>query len=229
MPAISTPRSDSAIVVTLLALANHYIVVIVNNLTRSSELSVSSSIDDFLTPSEMAALDRPTGEAYGLPPRAYTDEKFWQRERDRLFAKTWMGCAYESDLPVAGSVFPVSIAGWEVVLASGEDGKPRAFYNICRHRSMRVVDKAVQGLSSFSCPWHAWTYDLEGRLVATPAIGGANCNEAKDVHHVELGLIAIRCDTWLGIVFINVDGQAEPLAQYLRTTSFLSCLEPLSR
>ena len=172
-------------------------------------------LESFVSDAEIEALYRPTAEARGLPARAYVDEEFWHLEREKLFPRTWMACAYESDVPEPGDVCPLSIAGWELILTRNREGVVNVFHNVCAHRAMRVVNEPCRGATSLRCPWHSWIYDLEGQLVRTPGLGGVNVHEAEGFNTGELGLKRVRAGTWLGYVFINLDGKAPPLAEHL--------------
>ena len=88
-------------------------------------------LESFVSDTEIEALYRPTGEARGLPARAYVDEEFWHLEREKLFPRTWMACAYESDVPEPGDVCPLSIAGWELILTRNREGVVNVFHNVC--------------------------------------------------------------------------------------------------
>lgn len=164
-------------------------------------------------------LKKPTGEAAGLPSWIYTDPGFFAQERKRIFARSWIGIAYESEVPAAGDVVAVEYAGWRFIVARGEDGAVRTFYNVCRHRGMALLDTGARSQGrTIACPWHRWTYDLTGRLVATPNLGGTNAHDCAGFDKDGLGLQAVRTDTWLGVVFVNVDGAAPPLTDYLKPT-----------
>lgn len=190
--------------------------------------SAEGSIDELMDAADLATLFRPTGKAHGLPAQAYTEEAFWQLERNRLFSRTWLGCAFESDVAEPGDVVPISIGGWEIIITRDPQGDIHAFHNVCRHRAMRVVDKPCRGAGTMTCPWHSWTYNLQGQLVATPSLGGEGVNQAEGIDYRELGLKPIRCDSWLGLVFINVDGKAPPLSVYLRSIRERLCDYDLS-
>ena len=164
-------------------------------------------------------LKKPTAEASGLPAWIYTDPAFFAQERKRIFAHAWIGIAYESDVPNPGDVVAAEYAGWRFLVARGEDGKVRCFYNLCRHRGMALLNPGARAQGrTIACPWHRWTYDLEGRLMATPNIGGTNTHECAGFDRETLGLQPVRTDTWLGVVFVNVDGAAPPLKEYLKPT-----------
>ena len=176
-------------------------------------------VNDFVTDAQRAALFEPTASALGLPASVYAEPGFWQLEREKLFPSTWLACAFEADLPAEGSALPVSLAGWEIVLTRAADGEIRAFHNLCRHRGMRVVDDACENTQSLTCPFHAWSYDLHGRLNATPNIGGENVSDVEGFSRGELNLLSVRCETWMGFVFVNIDGEAAPLDEFLAPVS----------
>ena len=175
----------------------------------------ATSLADFLSADEVAALRRPTAEAIGLPGRVYTDPGFFELERRTLFSRSWMAVAFENDLPDPGDVFPVDAAGFPLVAVRGKDGTVRVFYNVCAHRGMQVVPEACSGRARLTCPWHAWSYDLEGRLTATPGIGGAGQDEAEGFDKAGLRLRAVRAECAMNFVFVNLDGRAPPLAEHL--------------
>jgi choline monooxygenase len=165
-------------------------------------------------------LMRPTAEAKGLPAWIYTDPDFFALERKRIFAGAWLGIAYESDVPNPGDAMAAEYAGWRFIVVRDEDRKIRCFYNVCRHRGMTLLDPAARTQGrTVACPWHRWTYDLEGRLVATPNIAGTGEHDCAGFERGALGLMAVRTDAWLGVVFVNIDGAAPPLADYLRPTA----------
>ncbi len=169
----------------------------------------------FLSADELAALRRPTGEAIGLPGRAY-GEKFFELERGKLFPKSWCAVAFGTDIPEPGDAMPVDLAGWPLMVVRGQDRRVRAFHNICRHRAMRLIGKKCEALGVIACPWHSWTYDLEGRLIATPRIGGEtkSSDSAFDTRGLDLKSVAVG--EWHDLVFVNIDGKAPPLAKHMK-------------
>jgi len=166
----------------------------------------------------LAELSRTTSEALGLPAWVYHDPAVFALEREQIFKRVWIGIGYESEVPRPGDMTTAEYAGWRFIMARGEDGRIRCFHNICRHRGMPVVDGPASGRKTISCPWHMWTYDLEGRLVRTPHLGGTNVHTCAGFDRDNLGLMPVRADAWMGIVFINIDGHAPPLGEYLQPT-----------
>ena len=176
---------------------------------------MDTSLEQFVSEEQKRALFRPTADAFGLPGEVYYSEAFWELERRRWFSRTWMACAFETDLPTPGSVFPVQIAGWDLILTRDLQGEIHAFHNICPHRGMRVVNAACEGVRRIACPWHRWTYDLEGRLIATPNFGGMRIDESEGVDLSEVRLAPVRSATWLNVVFVDLSSRAPPLKTHL--------------
>ena len=173
-----------------------------------------SELSHFLSEAEIAALYRPTADAKGLPGRAY-DAEFYRFEQRRLFPRTWCAVAFASHLPDPGDAVPVTLAGWPLIVVRGEDGTLRAFHNICRHRAMRVLEKPCKGRTTLSCPWHRWTYDLAGKLVATPRIGGENRNTDPAFTPALDGLKPVGLGQYLDLIFVNIDGEAPPFHEHI--------------
>lgn len=173
------------------------------------------SLKDFISAAEIKALYRPTAKADGLPARAYRDE-FYRLEQEQLFPRAWCAVGVASQIPAAGDAMPVDLAGWPLALVRQRDGAIAAFHNVCRHRGMRLLPEPCKGRAVLRCPWHSWTYDLEGRLVATPDLGGEKLRSAPGFDPAELGLRAVRVARWHDYVFVNIDGKAPDFADHIR-------------
>lgn len=180
---------------------------------------MSVDLSDWLSTAEQEALQRPTGEASGLPGRVYSDPAFLELERKTLFRTTWVAAAVASQLPEAGDALPVDVAGWSLLLVRNRTGEIKAFHNICRHRNAAVVPAPARKLAGLRCPWHGWTYDLDGTLKGTPEFGGVGVHETAALNRARLNLVPVRTAQWFDIVFVNIGGEAPPLETYL--SSFL--------
>ena len=173
------------------------------------------SLEEFLSAAERAELERPTGEAIGLPGRLYASEEFFELERQTVFRRTWMAVAVASELPNAGDVLPVSAADWSLVLVRDTNDELNVFHNICRHRGTAVVTVAAEQQRVLRCPWHGWCYELDGTLRSTPEIGGVAKHESDGIDKAHHGLVRVRSQVCFDIVFVNLDGEAPPLDDYL--------------
>jgi choline monooxygenase len=161
-----------------------------------------------LTGEALARLADEVGRGGSLPARWYTDSAVLALERERIFRRTWQYVGRAEQLARVGDYATGETGGVPVVVVRGEQGL-RAFVNVCRHRRHLVMTGAGNR-KTLQCPYHAWCYDLDGRLKAAP-----RSEREADFNREELSLLPIRVDTWGPFVFANADGDALPLAHYL--------------
>ena len=150
-------------------------------------------------------------DARTLPARFYVDPAHFLAERERFFAGMWACVGREEDVPNVGDVAVREVAGESLIVVRGEDGAIRAFYNVCRHRGTRLLDGAACRVGKrIQCPYHAWTYDLRGRLVGAPHMeeGDRFAKEDWPLKGVALGV-------WDGHVFVHLGTNPPPLAEQL--------------
>jgi len=164
---------------------------------------------DVLDPRHYAGIRRPLLEAETLPPEAYTSQAFYDREVETIFRRIWNFVGREDRIPEPGDYFAFDFVGIPVVVVRGHDRKVRAFANTCRHRGARVMHGEGR-CTVMSCPYHAWTYTLEGRLLGAPQMEDTVGFDKK--HY---GLVPLRLETWAGFMFLNFDAKAEPLTSFL--------------
>ena len=157
---------------------------------------------------DLSAVMQPVERARGLPNAFYTDQQVFEAERDRVFFRNWAALGFATDAPEPGFARPLSFLGQPLVMVRGHDGVLRVFQNICRHRGMILVREAGPIRRVIRCPYHAWSYELDGRLRTTPHVGGPGMNRHDAIDRDSLGLIEVRSHVWLGIVFVNIDGTA---------------------
>jgi choline monooxygenase len=146
--------------------------------------------------------------ARGLPNHYYTTAEGYAQERDEVFGRNWAGVAFESDLPDKGSIFPVQLAGMPLLAVRGRDDVIRVFHNVCSHRGVALAEEPTTLMGMLCCPYHSWTYDLTGKLVATPHVGGVNKHKVEGIACEEHGLKEVRSHIWMGIIFVNLQGNS---------------------
>src|ERR1043166_8847804 len=116
-----------------------------------------------------------------LPNRYYCDEAVLAEERQRVFATQWICVGRESDIANAGDYLLADVAGESLIVVRDQSGVVRAHYNVCRHRGTRLCEDAKGHLSeTIQCPYHAWTYRLDGRLVGAPHMKEVEGFDKKD-------------------------------------------------
>jgi choline monooxygenase len=149
-----------------------------------------------------------SGMERSLPWAWYTDPDVLRREGERIFARAWQYAGHTGEIGETG--FFASAAGQiPVVVTRARDGELRAFLNVCRHRG-HIVASGSGARETLQCPYHAWTYALDGQLRAAPRSDREPGFDAD-----ELGLRQIQADTWGPFVFVNPDADAAPLAEAL--------------
>ena len=146
-----------------------------------------------------------------LPARAYTDAGWFAIEMDRILARMWLAAGRVDQLDHAGAFIRRDVAGASVLIVRAADGSIRAHHNVCRHRGTRLcIEPSGTFHGSIQCPYHAWTYGLDGRLLAAPQM-----DEVEGFDRSEFPLRAVACETWDGHIFINLSDTPAPLAAQL--------------
>lgn len=143
-----------------------------------------------------------------LPGWAYTDPDLWRAEFPAIFYRHWHYVCHESALEAPGSYVTTAIHDQDLFVARGHDGELRGFYNVCLHRGHPLVE-GRGSKNRLVCPYHAWTYDLTGKLIGAPG-----SNKTDGFVRSEICLSEVRAETMLGFVFINLDPDAPSLADY---------------
>ncbi|MFE2066526.1 aromatic ring-hydroxylating dioxygenase subunit alpha [Streptomyces sp. NPDC059467] len=158
----------------------------------------------------------------GTEPVSYADSispEFYELERDAIFRRTWLNVGRVEQLPRKGSYFTKELdaARASVVVVRGTDGEVRAFHNVCRHRGNKLVwddyprEETKGTCRAFTCKYHAWRYDLEGKLAFVQQE-----SEFFGVDKSKYGLLAVQTEVWEGFVFVNLDpDNTTPLRDYL--------------
>lgn len=152
----------------------------------------------------------PLEKASTIPAPWYRDERIADLERSSVFSNTWQVVGRLDQVRTNGEFFKADLVGEPLVVVRGDDAKLRAFYNVCRHHAAAVVTEPHGCAKQFRCPYHGWTYGIDGSLKGMVEFEGV-CNFDR----ANNGLVPIRLDTWEGFVFVNLDGRAAPLRDFL--------------
>ncbi|AEF39462.1 putative dioxygenase [Hoyosella subflava DQS3-9A1] len=154
----------------------------------------------------MAAPEIPDIDSALMPTlggRYYTDPGIFVSEQEQIFESMWFCAARSSDLAAPGAFKKVTVGRESVLIVRGRDGGLRAFLNICRHRgAMLCTEDSGQVRRNFQCPYHAWTYGLDGRLVAAPNMAALKDAAGRDLDRQEYGLVSVALREWLGYAWV---------------------------
>ncbi len=162
-----------------------------------------------LPPGTPAWRPRPT-----LAGTDYTSDAVYAEERERIWWGDWVCVGRSEEIATPGDFLVRDVAGESIVLTRNRDGAVRAFYNVCAHRGTKLLDDDPGcGTVSkvFKCPYHAWSYDLDGRLVGTP-----NVDEDEGFERADYPLHAVAAETYAGFLFVNLAETPGPLLDTLR-------------
>ncbi len=154
-------------------------------------------------------LRRPLLEASGLPPGCYTSAEFYQREVERIFRQHWQFVGREEQLLEIGSYFCYDGPAGPVIILRSSDDKIMAFANSCRHRGARLLNGSGD-CSRIVCPYHAWTYQLDGRLTGTPGM-----QQTIDFESADFPLLELSVASWSGFIFIHYQASPPAFADHL--------------
>jgi glycine betaine catabolism A len=142
-----------------------------------------------------------------LPREYYTSDQIYAEEMERIFGEHWVCVGRDAQLSEPGEYLVQSVGGESVLIVRGRDHLTRAFHNVCRHRGSPLCTEASGCLSrSIVCPYHAWAYSLEGRLIGAP-----HMREVEGFDAAEQPLRPVALESWNGFLFVNLAASPEPL------------------
>ncbi len=162
------------------------------------------------TLTDLTQVRRPIDQANGLPNAHYTDPAVFAEERQAVLFNSWAGLGVAADVPEIGDAVPVTFLGMPLLMVRDKRDQVRVFQNTCRHRGMILVDAPRKIDGAIRCPYHSWCYATDGRLISTPHVGGPGQNTHAGIDRSLLGLIEIRSQIWMDVIFVNISGTAPP-------------------
>ena len=145
-----------------------------------------------------------------LPAEAYTSQKWFDREQRDIFSKTWRYAGFMEDVSEPGQYITVQAGLNNIFIVMGRDRRLRAFHNICRHRGTQLIRAVGKTQKALTCPYHDWTYDLEGNLISVPE----EHEEFGQVDKTCLGLKPAKVDIWKSMLFVHPDPNAPSIAEW---------------
>lgn len=178
-------------------------------------MNTSDTTLEQLVASLPARVDTNIESARGFPNEAYTSQAFFDLECRRLLPSTWVVAGFAHDIPDPGDVLPTEIGTAPIILLRDQGGDIAAFHNACRHRGAMLVDAACRKQARLVCPYHAWTYDLDGTLIARPYFDGRENTDQALPADQHFNLQRVRVAQWQDLIFVNLSGDAPPLEKFL--------------
>src|SRR5688572_27093189 len=157
-------------------------------------------------PESRKSADSLTTGARTLPQEYFISRQIFAREHERIFSRQWLCAGHQTQIAEAGDYFVQSVSGESLILLRDQKGAVRGFYNVCRHRGTRLVETCGQLRETLQCPYHAWTYGLDGRLVGAP-----HMEKVDGFDKADHALHAVNLAIWEGFIFVNLTKDSAPL------------------
>lgn len=148
----------------------------------------------------------------GLPGRDYHSAEIYELEKERIFFRNWFCVGREEQLPNPGDFLTEEVAGESLIVTRTREGELRAFYNVCSHRGTKICERRSGHVNrQFVCPYHQWSYGLDGGLLKMP-----NVRDQSSIEREKYGLKSVAIDSWDGMVFVNLAENPRPLLDQLK-------------
>ena len=177
---------------------------------KSQNLDALSRIVDL---DKIEATKNSINEANGLPNECYLNDEYFKIERERVFFDNWIVVGVSSSVPEIGDAKPFDLMGVPLLILRDKNNKIRVFHNVCSHRGMILLNKECKLKNTIRCPYHSWSYNFNGELIATPHVGGMNIHETEGFIKSKSNLKEISTHVWMDLIFINVNKNKKDFEQ----------------
>jgi glycine betaine catabolism A len=153
-----------------------------------------------------------------LPQRYFVSSEIFAKEQDEIFSKAWLLVGHQSEIPKPGDYLTVELMGESLIIircsspngdTKTEEATIRAFYNVCRHRGTRLIEQKTGQIRAIQCPYHAWTYALDGRLLGAP-----HMEDVPGFQKADYSLNAVNLGLWEGFIFLNLSNSSPSLEKW---------------
>ena len=169
---------------------------------KSQNLDALSRIVDL---DKIEATKNSINEANGLPNECYLNDEYFKIEREKVFFNNWIVVGVSSSVPEVGDAKPFNLMGIPLLILRDKNNKIKVFHNVCSHRGMILVKEECKLKNTIRCPYHSWSYNFNGELIATPHVGGMNIHETEGFIKSKSNLKEISTHVWMDLIFINVN------------------------
>jgi len=179
----------------------------------------NSKIYKLINKTKLDIVSKPIAQSHGLPNECYISQEYTKIERKKLFEDKWIVVGVASSVPNKGDAKPFNLLDLPIIILRDKKNKIRVFHNVCSHRGYKILQKPCNIKNTIRCPYHSWAYNTEGKLIATPHIGGMNKHSAKNFNKSDSGLKEIRSAVWLDLIMINISNNEIPFEKYIKPLS----------
>ena len=178
-----------------------------------------SEIYDIIDKKKFDVVNKPISKAHGLPNECYTNKEYTLIERKKLFEDKWTVIGTASSVPNIGDARPFDLLGLPLLIIRNKENKIKVFHNVCSHRGVKLVSEIGKNKNVIRCPYHSWSYNFDGNLIATPHIGGMNKHKTSSFNKSDNNLKEIRTYVWLDLIMININNNEISFENYIKPLS----------
>ena len=162
--------------------------------------------------------------AHGLPNECYLNGPYTNIERKKIFEDKWVTIGVASSIPKPGDTKPFDLLGIPLIIIRDKKHQVRVFHNVCSHRGYKLIQETCSLKNILRCPYHSWSYDFEGNLIATPHLGGINQHEHDAFDKSKNGLKEVRTSIWLDLIMVNISENELPFEEHIKPLEDLSLI-----
>lgn len=149
--------------------------------------------------------------AKSLAQRYFVSSEIFSQEQNRIFSRQWVLVGHQNQIANAGDYFTTEVGGESLIIVRDKRGAIHGFYNVCRHRGSRLIENRNGQSAAIQCPYHAWTYALDGRLIGAP-----HMDEVAGFDKADYSLHAANLTLWEGFIFVNLGDSPAPMAEWFK-------------
>ena len=162
-----------------------------------------SEIYNIIEKKKLDVVSKRIEKSHGLPNECYTSQEYTKIERKKLFEDKWVVIGVASSLPNIGDAKPFDLLGIPIMILRDKQNKIRVFHNVCSHRGYKILQESCKIKNVIRCPYHSWSYNTSGSLVATPHLGGMNKHQSSKFKKSNSNLKEIRSCVWLDLITVS--------------------------
>ena len=168
---------------------------------------------------KLKIVNRTIDKAHGLPNECYTDNDYQSFEKKKIFENKWIVIGVGSSIPNVGDSKSIDFLEIPLIILRDKNRQIRVYHNVCSHRGYKILQKDYKIKNVIRCPYHSWSYDLNGKLIATPHIGGMNKHSCNKFEKSKSNLKEVRSQVWLDLIFVNLNENEIDFQEYIKPLS----------
>ena len=176
----------------------------------------NKTLTEILNVKKLEAVNKPIEAANGLPNECYNNKDYLALEREKIFYDKWTVIGVGASIPSRGDIKPYNLLGIPLILVRDKEMRIRVFHNVCSHRGFKLIDKQCTLKNVIRCPYHFWSYDFKGNLIATPHIGGLNKHNLEKFDKAKSNLKEVKTEVWMDIIFVNINSNEIDFSEYIK-------------